>query len=113
MLVRARVWKLHVIGVLLGAGAVFGVAPARAQERYAATVSPVVDGDTVNVQVAGGPALEVQLIGIDAPEPGDCGGDKATGHLKRLALGRDVTLVSASTLEEFQSPGAAPLRRPR
>jgi hypothetical protein len=55
MLVRPRVWTLHVIGVLLGAGAVFGVAPAQAQERYAATVTSVVDGDILDAQVAGGP----------------------------------------------------------
>ena len=106
MLVRARVWTLLVIGVLLGGGGVFEVAPARAQERYAATVTSVVDGDTLDAQVAGGSALEVQLIGIDAPEPGDCGGDEAAGHLKQLALGRTVTLVSDPTLEQFQSPGA-------
>jgi endonuclease YncB( thermonuclease family) len=109
MQVRARVWPLLVMGVLLGAGAVFGVAPARAQERYAATVTSVVDGDTLNAQVAGGPALEVQLVGIDAPEPGDCGGNEATGHLKQLVLGRNVTLVSDPTLEQFESPGARPL----
>jgi hypothetical protein len=109
MLVRARVWTLLVIGVLLGAGAVFGVAPALAQERHAATVSSIVDGDTLNTQVAGGPALEVQVIGIDAPEPGDCGADDATGYLKQLALGRNVMLVSDPALEQFQSPGARPL----
>jgi endonuclease YncB( thermonuclease family) len=78
MLVRARVWTLLAIGVLLSAVALFGVAPGRAQERDAATVTSVVDGDTLNAQVAGGPALEVQMIGIDAPEPRDCGGDEAT-----------------------------------
>ena len=108
MLVRARVWMLLVAGVLLGAGAVFGAAPARAQERHAATVSSVVDGDTLNAQVAGGPPLEVQLIGIDAPERGDCGGDKATAQLRQLALARNVTLVSDPTLERFESPGARP-----
>jgi endonuclease YncB( thermonuclease family) len=106
MLGRTRVWTLLVIGVLPGAGALLGVAAAQAQERYAATVTSVVDGDTLNAQMAEGPALEVQLIGIDAPEPGDCGGDEATGHLEQLALGRKVTLVSDPTLEQFQSPGA-------
>jgi hypothetical protein len=107
MLVRARVWTLLVVGGLLGAGAVFGVAPARAQERYAATVTSVVDGDTLNAQVAGGPALEVQLIGIDAPEPGECGADEAREYLEQLALGRNATLVSDPTLEQFESPGHA------
>jgi endonuclease YncB( thermonuclease family) len=100
---------LPVIGVLLAAGAIFQVARAQAQERHAATVTSVVDGDTLNAQVAGGPTLEVQFIGIDAPEPGECGGDEATEYLKELALGRNVTLVSDPTLEEFGSPGARPL----
>jgi endonuclease YncB( thermonuclease family) len=109
MLVRGRVWTLLVIGALLGAGVLFQGAPAQGQERHAATVTSVVDGDTLNAQVAGGPALEIQLIGIDAPEPGDCGGGEATEHLKQLALGRSVTLVSDPTLEQFESPGSRPL----
>jgi endonuclease YncB( thermonuclease family) len=82
------------------------VAPAQAQERFPATVTSVVDGDTVDAQVAGGPALEVQLIGIDAPEPVDCAGHQATDYLEQLAVGRNVTLVSDPTLEQFESPGA-------
>jgi endonuclease YncB( thermonuclease family) len=100
---------LLIMGVLLGAGAAFGVAPARAQERYAASVTSVVDGDTLNAQVAGGPPLELQVIGIDAPESGDCGADQATGYLKQLALGRQVTLVSDPSLKGFESPGARSL----
>jgi endonuclease YncB( thermonuclease family) len=72
ILVRARLWTLLVIGILPGAGAAFGVSPAQAQERYAATVTSDVAARTLNAQVAGGSALEVQLIGIDAPEPGEC-----------------------------------------
>jgi hypothetical protein len=34
---------------------------------------------------------------------------QATGHLKQLALGRNVALVSDPTLEQFQSLGARPL----
>jgi endonuclease YncB( thermonuclease family) len=108
MLVQARAWTLLVIGVLVGAGAVSGVAPARAQERYAATVTSVAGGNSLTAQVDGGPAVESGLIGIDAPSPGDCGADDATGYLKQLALRRNVTLVSDPTLEEFESPGARP-----
>ena len=53
------------MGVVVAGGM---AAPARAQERFSATVSSVVDGDTVRAQIVGGPALEVQLIGIDTPE---------------------------------------------
>jgi endonuclease YncB( thermonuclease family) len=109
MLGRGRVWTLLIMTALLGAGVLFHDAPAQAQERHAATVTSVVDGDTLNAQVAGGPALEVQLIGIDAPEPGDCGGGEATGHLRQLALGRNVTLVSDPMLSQFESPESRPL----
>jgi endonuclease YncB( thermonuclease family) len=106
MFVGAR-FSLLVALCLLVAGGL--AARAQAQDRFPATVTAVVDGDTVDAQVAGGPALEVQLIGIDAPEPDDCGGDEATGHLRQLALGRNVTLVSDPTLEQFESPGNRPL----
>lgn len=74
-----------------------GAAPAAAQERYAATVTQVVDGDTVDAQLTGGPRVSVRLIGIDAPEAGDCGADQATAYLEQLALGRAVTLVGDPT----------------
>jgi endonuclease YncB( thermonuclease family) len=109
MLGRNRVWTLLAVCVLLGAGAVLRVAPAQAQERYAATVTSVVAGGTLKAQVAGGSVLEVQLIGIDTAAAGDCGGGETTEHLRQLALGRNVTLVSDPTLEQFESPGARPL----
>jgi endonuclease YncB( thermonuclease family) len=78
--------------------AIVWVAPAAgAQERYAATVSEVVDGDTVDAQLTGGPMLRVRLIGIDAPEAGDCGADAARAVLSQLVLGRSVSLVSDPT----------------
>jgi hypothetical protein len=49
------------------------------------------------------------LIGTDAPEPGECGADEARECLEQLALGRNATLVSDPTLEQFASPGARPL----
>jgi hypothetical protein len=73
------------------------VSPARAQERFPATVTSGVDGDTVDAQVSGGPALRVRLIGIDTPERGECGTDQATAYMEQLALGRNVTLVSDPT----------------
>lgn len=48
-----------------------GIAPASAQKRYAATTTQVVDGDTVDAQLTGGPRVGVRLIGIDAPEAVD------------------------------------------
>ena len=84
-------------------------APAMAQGPIPATVTHVVDGDTLEVQLSDGTVLPVQLIGIDAPEPDDCGGGAATGYLEELALGRIVALTSDPTLEQFQSPENRPL----
>lgn len=51
--------------VLLTIG--LSLVPASAQKRQTVTVASVVDGDTIKVQVDGGPVLTVRLIGIDAP----------------------------------------------
>jgi endonuclease YncB( thermonuclease family) len=71
--------------------------PAAAKDRHSATVSRVVDGDTVDAQLSGGPVLRVRLIGIDTPETGDCGADRATAALEQLVLGHAVSLVSDPT----------------
>ncbi len=51
-------------------------------------VSEVVDGDTV--RLANGET--VRLVGIDTPERGQCGYEKAGAHLSRLVLGERVRL---------------------
>jgi endonuclease YncB( thermonuclease family) len=89
-----------VLAALAGAAA----PPAAAQERLPATVSNIVDGDTVDAQLSDGRVLRVRLIGIDTPEVGNCGADRATILLQQLVLGRAVTLVSDPTqgaLDEF------------
>jgi endonuclease YncB( thermonuclease family) len=48
----------------------------------------VVDGDTVEL----GNGEVVRLVGIDAPETGECGHDRATEKLVRLIEGRRATL---------------------
>lgn len=57
------------------------------------TVSHVVDGDTLDVEGVG----RIRLIGIDAPERGECGYDSATAAISVLVLGREVTLVPGAT----------------
>lgn len=69
--------------------------------RQHALVIQVVDGDTVDVEMAGGATRRVRLVGIDTPEVYDgveCGGKQASAELKRL-LSRDtrVTLTSDPT----------------
>lgn len=76
---------------------------SRAQTTQARVVR-VIDGDTLKVRLATGPAVTVRLIGIDTPEtrkpgtPVQCGGLAATARMKKLAfrrgVGRTVTLKS-------------------
>jgi endonuclease YncB( thermonuclease family) len=85
--------------IVLGSAAlVLGTASqAVAQERYAASVTNVVEGDIVDAQLAAGPTLRVRLIGVDAPDPGDCGLSSARDFLEQLILQRAVTLVTDPT----------------
>lgn len=57
-----------------------------------ASVVEVIDGDTL-VVLAGGAREVVRLIGINAPERGECGADPATDRLAGLVSGAQVTLV--------------------
>ncbi len=89
----ARLGGLLLLSFLL----VGAAAPAAAQESQPATVSHVVDGDTVDAQLMDGSVVRVRLIGIDTPEVGACGADRATAALEQLVLGRAVTLMPDPT----------------
>lgn len=64
--------------------------------KYQAVVYNVVDGDTVDVQVDLGFKMyskqRIRLAGIDTPERGQEGYDKAKDRLKELLLGETVCL---------------------
>jgi endonuclease YncB( thermonuclease family) len=70
---------------------------------FAATVTRVIDGDTVVARLADGSEITVRLIGIDTPEtlkpgvPVECGGEQATEEMRQLVEGQQVTLVSDPT----------------
>jgi micrococcal nuclease len=70
-----------------GGGAGATVADAQAE----AAVTRIVDGDTLDVVVAGDEET-VRLIGINSPEDGECLADVATDRLAELVEGRDVRL---------------------
>jgi hypothetical protein len=55
-------------------------------------VSRVIDGDTLEL----GNGRSVRLVGVDAPEVGECGFDRATANLERLVFGRQVRLGRVS-----------------
>ena len=57
-----------------------------------APVVEVVDGDTIRVEVAG-EQESVRLIGINAPERGECLASEATDRLRNLVAGQAVELV--------------------
>jgi endonuclease YncB( thermonuclease family) len=54
------------------------------------TVTAVIDGDTL--EVAGG--RKIQILAIDACEPGTYGGDQATEYARTMLEGESVTLTS-------------------
>ncbi len=56
------------------------------------TVVSVVDGDTIEVRVAG-VTESVRIIGINSPERGECLADGATQWMRDRVEGRSVTLV--------------------
>lgn len=65
-----------------------------------ATVTNVIDGDTIDVRVEGqSDSIRVRYIGIDTPEPyaheiPECGSFEATQRNKELVAGKNITLVS-------------------
>jgi endonuclease YncB( thermonuclease family) len=74
------------------------VAAARAADfTTIGNVTNVVDGDTIDVRLAGGRSERVRVIGIDTPERGACWASEATAATRRLALGKRVTLVGDAT----------------
>lgn len=82
---------------VIGLAVALAISPnAGAQETINATVTRVVDGDTVEVQPASGPPTTVRLLGIDAPEsvapgtPVECGSEDAAAHLTELLLQNPV-----------------------
>lgn len=87
-----------VLGALAGCGATAGSEPSGDAGGQDGTTSPaatqrvksVTDGDTL--RFTNGDA--VRLVGMDAPEPGRCGSERAKQLLADLVLGRRVRLVA-------------------
>ena len=87
--------------VLLTLATALAAAPAGSTPTGAftlhGTVAYVVDGDTVDVRLAGGRRERVRLIGIDTPERGECYAGQATAAARRVAYGRRVVLRGDAT----------------
>lgn len=65
-------------------------APANAGTQ--AECTRVIDGDTIAVDSGDGAAMELDLEGIDAPEPDQEKGDQARDFLSDLVLGKKIEL---------------------
>jgi micrococcal nuclease len=65
--------------------------------RLRGTVSYVVDGDTLHVELERGRDERVRLIGVDTPERGECRAAHATALARALADGRRVVLAGDPT----------------
>jgi endonuclease YncB( thermonuclease family) len=57
----------------------------------------VIDGDTLDVTSAVEGQRRIDLIGINAPEPGECMADQATNALRFIAADHELKLVPDKT----------------
>jgi endonuclease YncB( thermonuclease family) len=80
--------------LLLAAAA--SAAAARDNPPVEGVVTKVIDGDTLVVQIAGRPPLDVRLKDIDAPEICQAHGPDAKKALEELALGKTANVVTSA-----------------
>ena len=79
-----------ILASLLLISAIGCAAPAQAPETQA-TVTRVIDGDTIEVDISG-TSYRVRYIGVDTPEFGKPGSDEATEANRQLVEGENVRL---------------------
>lgn len=89
--------RLNSLGICAGDPALF-VPPTTAPtnvliESAGWALVDVIDGDTLDVTSAVEGQRRVDLIGINAPEPGECMADQATNALRFLAADHELKLV--------------------
>jgi micrococcal nuclease len=88
-----------ILAAVAGAAALAATAHTASSGRFTlrGTVTHVVDGDTVDVQLTSGRVERIRLIGIDTPERGDCDAAKASAYARSLAQGRAAVLQGDAT----------------
>lgn len=57
------------------------------------TVAQVIDGDTIIVRHGDGRAVTVDALGIDAPEPAQCGGPQASANAEQILAHQVIALT--------------------
>lgn len=65
-------------------------------EKRPHVVAEVVDGDTIIIEND----IRIRLLGIDAPEVGECYSEEATQELERLVLGEEIILEKDQTAKD-------------
>ena len=89
--------RLDSLGICAGDPTLFvppTTAPANVLAETAGwTLVEVIDGDTLDVTSAVEGQRRIDVIGINAPEPGDCMADQATNALRFLAADHELKLV--------------------
>ncbi len=81
------------IALIVGVGLVLQAGEGDRPTASEATVTRVVDGDTIVVQLGSGREERVRYIGIDTPEVGDPCAQEATEANARLVEGELIRLV--------------------
>ncbi|MCR4325423.1 MAG: thermonuclease family protein [Patescibacteria group bacterium] len=91
---------LGVIAFLVASGGYGGYQVVRDYQKYGAdfetrphNVVRVVDGDTIEIENE----IKVRLLGINAPERGECYFEESKKEMEALVEGRDVTLLKDIT----------------
>lgn len=84
---------------LLGILVLTGCVPSESDTGSVRVLS-VIDGDTVITTIG-----TVRLLGIDAPEEGECGYEEATRKLTELIYGKEVMLISDVSNEDRDKYG--------
>jgi micrococcal nuclease len=65
----------------------------RTTARQTGLVTRVIDGDTIDVQLANGETQRVRYIGMDTPERGELFFQESTAVNSEFVVGQNVTLV--------------------
>jgi len=76
---------------MIAAGSIQRAAGQDQSPVLVGTVTKIVDGDTIDVQLSSGP-IRVRLHGIDTPERGQPWGKEATAALTALVQGKEVEI---------------------
>lgn len=85
-------WRAGLLTAALLAALPAGAAPAPVSKVLEGRVQRVIDGDSLWFEPDAGPAVEVRLLGIDAPEACQDWGPQARRALADRALGRGASL---------------------